>query len=39
MGCYTLDLDRLHQTGGDPGVGPSHQAPEQIPNPRVRVTQ
>jgi hypothetical protein len=34
----TLDLDRLHRTGGDPGVGPSHLTPEQIPNPRVRVT-
>jgi hypothetical protein len=35
----TLDLVRLHRTGGDPGVGQSHQVPEQIPNPRVRVTQ
>jgi hypothetical protein len=34
----TLDLDRLHQTKGDPGSGPSRPAPKQIPNPRVRVT-
>jgi hypothetical protein len=31
-------LDRLHRTEGDPGVGPSCSAQEQIPNPRVRVT-
>jgi hypothetical protein len=35
----TLDMDWLHRIGGDPGVGPSHQALEPIPNPRVRVTQ
>jgi hypothetical protein len=35
----TLDLDCLHQTRGDPGAGPSNQAPEQIPNPRVRFLQ
>jgi hypothetical protein len=34
----TLDLDRLRRTGGNPGAGSSHQAPEQISNPRVRVT-
>jgi hypothetical protein len=34
----TLDLDWLHRTGGDPGTGPSRPTPEQIPNPRVRVT-
>jgi hypothetical protein len=35
----TLDLDRLHRTGGDLVAGPSRQAPELIPNPRVRVLQ
>jgi hypothetical protein len=35
----TLDLDRLRRTGGDYGAGPSHQASEHIPNPRVRVMQ
>jgi hypothetical protein len=33
----TLDLDWLRRAGGDPRAGPSHQAPEQIANPRVRV--
>jgi hypothetical protein len=32
-----MDLDRLRGTGGDPGAGSSHQAPDRIPNPRVRV--
>jgi hypothetical protein len=35
----TLDLDRLHWTGEDPRAGPSHQAQEQIPIPRVRFPQ
>jgi hypothetical protein len=34
----TLDLDRLCRTGGDPKARPSRSTPEQIPNPRVRVT-
>jgi hypothetical protein len=33
-----IDLDRLRRTKGDPGAGSSHQAPKQIPNPRVSVT-
>jgi hypothetical protein len=35
----TLVLDQLHQTRGDPGARPPHQAPEKISNPRVMVTQ
>jgi hypothetical protein len=35
----TLYLDQLHQTGEDPRAGPSCQAPEKIPNLRVRVMQ
>jgi hypothetical protein len=35
----SLDLDWLRQTGGDPGVRPSHQAPTGAPNPRVRVLE
>jgi hypothetical protein len=35
----TLDLDRLCRTGGNPRAGPTRQALEQIPNPKVRVTQ
>jgi hypothetical protein len=34
-----LNLDRLRQTGGDPGVGTSSQAPRRTPNPRVRVLE
>jgi hypothetical protein len=30
-----LDLDRLCQIGGDPGVGTSNQAPARTPNPRL----
>jgi hypothetical protein len=33
----TMDLDRFHRIRGDPGTGTSHQAPNQIPNPRVSV--
>jgi hypothetical protein len=32
-------LERLRQTGGDPGAGPSSQAPMHAPNPRVRVLE
>jgi hypothetical protein len=35
----TLDLDRLHQTGGDPGAGSSRQPLTDAPNPRVRVLE
>jgi hypothetical protein len=35
----TLDLEQLHQTGGDPGAGPSRQALADAPNLRVRVLE
>jgi hypothetical protein len=35
----TLDLDRLHQTGGDPGAGSLRQPLANAPNPRVRVLE
>jgi hypothetical protein len=35
----TLDMERLRQTGGDPGAGSSIQAPTDTPNPRVRVLE
>jgi hypothetical protein len=33
----TLDLERFHRTGRNPGAGSSHQAPVNVTNPRVRV--
>jgi hypothetical protein len=35
----TLDLDRLHRTGGDPGAGSLRQPPINSPNPRARVLE
>jgi hypothetical protein len=35
----TLDLDWLHQTGGDPGAGSLHLPLADVPNPRVRVLE